>query len=170
MKIGKKICYSLLILLGFVALPTFGQDFYYNYQEWDPGRDNLEIGEIIHEEAVKPQNTVLYKIREMFRLTGKFYDKSNKTVAIDYIKSIINIALGLVGFISLILVLYAFYLMFFTEQEQWMTRAKKILRWVMIALVIMGLSYFIVSFIFYVYNLTSGTGPVSLPVVPPPAK
>jgi hypothetical protein len=41
---------------------------------------------------------------------------------------IINIALGLVAFISLGLLIFAFYLMFFKEEEEGRTQAQKIIK------------------------------------------
>ncbi len=146
-----------IIWLWFIAHTNIvqAQNFYYDYNPWDRTQDNLNIAEIMNKDAVQWQDTVIYKLREAFKLTGWIYEKSDKK-AIDYIKMIINIALGLVAFISLWLVLVAFYLMFFTEQEDGLTKAKKILKWVFIALIVMGVSYFIVSFIFYLYHITTG--------------
>ncbi|NOZ44499.1 MAG: hypothetical protein GXP45_05180 [bacterium] len=48
--------------------------------------------------------------------------------------------------------------MFFGEEEEGLNKAKKIIKGVLVALVVMGISYFIVSFIFYLYNITTGTG------------
>jgi len=174
----KKIIISVFVML--LSLTSFGlsEDFFYFYQpneNWinDPNDNvvsDLEIAKIIQNDAVKPQNSILYKLREVFKLTWWVYAQWDKTLAIDYIKMIINIALWLVGFIALILSLYAFYLMFFSKQEEWFEKAKKILKWVIIAIVIMWVSYFIVSMIFYFFGITSWTLPIetnpinSLPV------
>ena len=72
----------------------------------------------------------------IFRLsTSNWYDQEIESaledgrkprMAIAYVKMIMNILLGLVSFISLLLLIYAFYLMFFTEQEEGKAKAKKI--------------------------------------------
>jgi len=132
-------------------------DFFYNYEIKDQNINKTEIATILKQDSVDPQNSTLYKFRKILRLTGRNYDNWDKTLAVDYIKRIINIALWLVWFISLILTLYAFYLMFFSKQEEWFEKAKKILKWVIIAIVIMWLSYFITSMIFYFFWITSWT-------------
>jgi len=130
------------------------QNFYYDYKP-SAADDTLEIGKMIKEDAIQDQTTIIYKLRKIFGLTGWIYNKSDDK-ALDYIKMIINMALSLVWLISLILLIYAFYLMFFSEQEEWLTRAKKIMIWVAIALTVMGISYFIVEFIFYLYKVSIG--------------
>jgi hypothetical protein len=85
-------------------------------------------------------------------LTSSDQYASSTSPATDYIKWIMNIALGLVSFVSLILVIYAFYLIFFDKGEEGVKKAKKILTGVAIALVIIGLSRLIVSFFFSIYT------------------
>ena len=111
----------------------------------DPSTEKIEnttnIAQGIKENSISDQNSIakkesiLYKIRQYFRLTGTTYD--NSTPAISYIKMIINLLLGLVSFISLILVIFAFYLIFFEKGEEGVKKAKKILTGVAIAIVIM---------------------------------
>jgi hypothetical protein len=60
--------------------------------------------------------------------------------------------LALVSFIALVLIIFAFYLIFFGKEEEAFKKAKKILTGVAIALAIMGLSRFIVSFFFNVFT------------------
>ena len=50
---------------------------------------------------------------------------------------IVNMVLGLVSFVALALTIYAFYLMFFVQQEEGEKKAKKILTGVGIAVAIM---------------------------------
>ena len=73
-------------------------------------------------------------------------------VFIDYAKAIINMALWLVAFIALIMSLYTFYMMFFTENEAWIKKAKWNLVGIFIALGILWLAWIIVSFIFRRYQ------------------
>lgn len=71
--------------------------------------------------------------------------------AVSYIKSVINYFLLLVWFVALIVVIYWFYLMLFSsEHDDAYGKAKKyIFNWT-IALIIMWVSWFIVSFIIYI--------------------
>ena len=71
---------------------------------------------------------------------------------IDYARAILNMALGLLAFIALIMTIYTFYMMFFTEDEAWAKKAKESLIGIFIALAIIWLAWIIVSFIFWRYQ------------------
>ena len=127
-------------------------DFYYNQTSDTESTTNL--AQVIKSDSIvnnNKQQTLLYKIRQYFRLTwNDTYDQDKP--ATWYITMIMNMALWLTSFISLILIIFAFYLMFFQKQEEWFAKAKKILIWVAIALVVMWLSWVIVSFFFEIYS------------------
>lgn len=63
--------------------------------------------------------------------------------------------LALVGFISLILIIFAFYLIFFAKGEDAVKKARKILTGVAIAIGILGVSWLIVSLIFNIFVTTT---------------
>ena len=85
-------------------------------------------------------------------MSGTSYNQDNTgSPALQYIKWILNIVLGLVSFASLVLVIYAFYLIFFSKDEEGFKKAKKILIGVAMALGILGVSRFIVSYFFSVF-------------------
>jgi flagellar basal body-associated protein FliL len=69
-------------------------------------------------------------------VTGTAYDDA-ETPATNYVKWLLNILLGLVSFLALVMVIYAFYLIFFSKGEEAVTKARKILVGVAIALAIM---------------------------------
>lgn len=99
------------------------------------------------------ETSLLQRLTDFFRLSGTTYDNPNSTSkATDYIKWILNILLGLVSFLSLVMVLFAFYLIFFSKGEDAVGKAKKVLIGVGIALAIMWLSWFIASFFFDLYT------------------
>jgi NADH:ubiquinone oxidoreductase subunit 6 (subunit J) len=50
------------------------------------------------------------------------------------------------------MVIYAFYMIFFLKDEAGITKAKQVLKWVAIAIIIMWLSRFIVSMIFWIQS------------------
>ncbi len=96
--------------------------------------------------------SILKRLTDFFRLSGTSYNPGGTTsTATDYVKWILNILLGLVSFLSLVMVLFAFYLIFFSKGEDGVGKAKKILVGVGIALAIMWLSWFIASFFFDIY-------------------
>ena len=67
----------------------------------------------------------------------------------------LNYFLSIAAFIALVVVVYGFYLMFFSEQEAGFTKAKKMLRGAVLALIIIGLSRSIISFLFGVFGVVS---------------
>lgn len=116
------------------------------------GDQKTELATIIKNDTLQSKDTnILYKIRQYFRLTWtSTYDQAAPATA--YIAMILNILLGLTSFISLVLVIFAFYLIFFSKGDDGVAKAKKILTGVAIALVIMWLSWIIVSFFFNIYT------------------
>lgn len=90
----------------------------------------------------------------LFQLLGVFgFDATEPwPIALIYVRTIINLLLWLTSFVALIIVIYTFYLMFFSDDAKWMETVKKNLKWVAIALVILGFSRVIVSFIFNFYK------------------
>jgi hypothetical protein len=55
------------------------------------------------------------------------------------------------------MLIYAFYMMFFSKEESGMTKAKQVLKWVIIALIVMWLSRFVVSMIFWIQSNSATT-------------
>ena len=98
--------------------------------------------------------SILQRLTDFFRLSNTSYNPggTNTSVATNYIKWILNILLGLVSFLSLVMIIFAFYLIFFSKGEESIGKAKKILVGVGIALAIMWLSWFIASFFFDIYT------------------
>lgn len=97
---------------------------------------------------IKSENSILNRLLDVFNLNIK-EDSDHKFL--DYVKAILNVALGLVSMIALVMTIYTFYLMFFTENDAWAKKAKWNLVGIFIALAIIWLSWLIVSFIFRWY-------------------
>lgn len=95
--------------------------------------------------------TIIVRLLEVFWLDNSI-DKWKDLKFIDYARAIINMALGLVAFIALIMSLYTFYMMFFTDNEAWIKKSKWNLVGIFIALGILWLAWIIVSFIFWWYQ------------------
>lgn len=135
------------------------EDFFYtqNAPDKNPSQNTLELGQVIKQDSLSSNNTLLFKIREFFGLAWTAYGPNVQKPAIAYIQIIVNRILGLVSFIALIVTIFAFYQIFFAKWDEWVAKAKKMLIGVMIALVIMGLSRFIVSYFYNIYSITTGT-------------
>lgn len=138
-----------LFMATFAFLSVNAEDFFYeNNMNNTTYSDNLEIWEIVKWDAILANQSLLDRLFSVFWLDSTTYlqwpDKAEY-----YIKMILNMILWLVSLISLVLIIYAFYLILFVKQEEWVAKARKIIIWVFIALFIMWMSRIIVSFIFW---------------------
>lgn len=106
-------------------------------QDYDP---TVETTTDIATDLIAPDTQddegLLKILSRFFRVTDTAYD-DDQTPATNYIKWLLNILLGLVSFLALVMVMFAFYLIFFSKGEDALTKAKKILIGVAIALAIM---------------------------------
>jgi len=93
---------------------------------------------------------LLTRLIELFRIDT--FISNNPNGATNYIAYIINILLGLATLVALALLIYGFYLMFFSKQEDGLAKAKKILIGVVVALLIIGLAWFIVALAFNIFQ------------------
>lgn len=142
---------SMFASLQFTQAQT--DTFYYdsvNQSSNISSDQKTELAKIIKVDNIDNANSLPSKIRGFFQLNGKTYD--GEAPATEYVKSLLNMALGFVSFISLILVIFAFYLILFDKGEEGVKKAKKILIGVAIAIALMGLSWIIVSFFFSLYS------------------
>ncbi len=142
------------IIITFSAvlfLPVQGQDgFFYDIGQPDT---NAPATTDLASEAVSvasDSDGIFVQLIDLFGLSQ--FTSSNQS-AVAYIQYIINMLLWLAAFIALIILMYGFYLMFFSKQEEWFDKAKKIIIWVTVALFIMWLSRIIVQFLFFLYSL-----------------
>lgn len=113
--------------------------------------ETTNLADIVKTDTVNSTTSVLKRLTDFFRLSGTSYDTWTSK-ATNYVKWILNILLGLVSFLSLVMIIFAFYLIFFSKGEDGVAKAKKILIGVGIALAIMWLSWFIASFFFDIYT------------------
>lgn len=77
--------------------------------------------------------------------------------AMEYIKNLINIALSLVWFIALCMIIYGFFMIFFSKEEEWLKMAKSIVKWSVTAIILIWLSWTIVSLMFWWVSLLRTT-------------
>lgn len=69
---------------------------------------------------------------------------------LSYIQYVINIALSLVAFIAVIVLIYGFYGILFSDSQEGITNAQKTVKWTIIAIIIMWASWLIVQVMFYI--------------------
>lgn len=96
------------------------------------------------------EKSILTRLLKVFWLNTTAFDWDHKFL--NYVRAILNMALWLLSMIALIMIIYTFYLMFFTENDAWVKKAKWNLVGIFIALVIIWLAWLIVSFIFRWYQ------------------
>ena len=96
-------------------------------------------------------DTIIVRLLEVFWLDNDT-SKDKDLKFIDYAKAILNMALGLISFITLIMTIYTFYMMIFSENEAWIKKAKWNLVGIFIALCVIWLAWSIVSVIFWRYQ------------------
>ena len=152
-------CLGLLSLLGSIGV-THAQWFWNNTAfpyDNTPVAWNVDsiwatedLGAMVAQGMVISDKSLVNSFLKIFGFATPEYEGIPK--ALIYIKFIINILLWLVAFIALVMVIYSFYIMFFTEDSKGIEKVKKNLTGVAIALVILGLSRIIVSFIFDFYQ------------------
>lgn len=146
--------FALAIFMPGISLGQFGETpFPYEIQGEDYIQEEdqeTNLAALIKEDT-NDSTSLLQKLTDYFRLSGTSYD-TGTSKAIYYVRRILNMMLGLVSFLSLVMIMFAFYLIFFSKWEDAVTKAKKILTGVAVALAIMWLSWFIASFFFDVYT------------------
>ena len=153
-KILKSIFSISVILFTWLSLCHWAP-FWVGWQDPDEqfpfGKDYQKDpkSEISEDVDIKDDDSIITRLLEIFNIN---IDKNSDYKFLDYVKAILNIALGLVSMIALVMTIYTFYLMFFTDNEAGVKKAKWNLVGIFIALAIIGLSWLIVSFIFRWYQ------------------
>ncbi len=158
----KKIFWLLTMLcLLFAVNISFAQtntDFPYNwvYSETDAEEDRTEAKLILHNDVVDESHWYIQRLLNLLWLEefASWTDpKSGKTTWWhNYIIYLFNIWIALSAFVAVLFIIYWFAKMFFSKDEEWYTNAVKIVKNSAIAIVIIGLSWFVVSFLFYIFS------------------
>ena len=152
-------CGVFLPAISVAELPSISTEetlfpYEIQWQTYDPTTDvattDIASG-LIAPDVTEDNASLIQRLTDYFRLSGTQYDDP-EAPATSYIKWILNILLWLVSLLSLVMIIFAFYLIFFSKWDEAVTKAKKILIGVGIALAIMGLSRFIASFFFDIYG------------------
>ena len=163
--VKKFIKYWLFTFLSIWFISSF---CFWIWELWDNGLDSSFPYKSEHTDALECDNTNLWDctsikedekkpvedtiIRRLLKVFGLKEDKYDNLKFIDYAKAIINIALTLTAFIALIMTLYTFYMVIFSESEAGIKKAKWNLVGIFVALAIIWLAWLIVSFIFRWYR------------------
>lgn len=155
----KKLIASLIIITAFMHIwfcQEFpGTDSYFRYSWttlpiWLTPVD-VDVPNIITG-YIDDNNNGLNRLLTVFMPNTAMIDEWNWPSLLFYLKGIVNLLLTFVSLIALILLIYAFYMIFFKKDEAGITSAKQIIKWVIIALFVIWLSRIVVSFLFRFEN------------------
>lgn len=111
--------------------------------------DTTDIGQIIKEEAIDPTDSASEQIQEAFNINLDAEDDQRATA---YLKEVINWTLAIVWLVALTTVIYGFYRMVLSSDDQeWIKNARKIIITAFVALMVIGLARVIVSQFFDIF-------------------
>ena len=154
MKNVKKLIISIWILMGICLLPnvthaqvSLSQQFPYEWIEIAPWTVDTSFSNILSEWIDDSENWIK-RLLQLFMPNSAMYDNWAWPSLLFYLKTVVNLLLSFVSLIALILVIYAFYMIFFKKDEAGITTAKQVIKWVVIALFVIWLSRIVVSFLF----------------------
>lgn len=140
------------VFLSWLVWHTYAQsseDSFF-YGDSDVVEPTTTIHTIIQDDVVEANDGVLKKILRVLNL-DQFTTLSDSS-ALEFVKYILNIALGLVSFIAVVVVIYGFVQVIFAKDEEGVTKARKTVQGAAIAIGIIAVSWFIVSFLFSLYE------------------
>lgn len=148
----RSVC-SIILWIVAVISPTSAQEFYYGGQDSNNYFDeSVDMWSQLKDATVNNDNSILNTLLRLFELDS--YDGPDK--ALRYIRWVINLALSFVSLIVLVWLIYGFYMMFFSSEEEGISRARKIIKVCTIAIVLIALSWLLSSFFFYIYYTITG--------------
>ena len=81
-----------------------------------------------------------------------YADPNHRGKAIVFIQVVINYILALLGSVAIVVIVYSFFMMFFSKADEWFAKARKTVIWAAIALLVIWASAYIVNYLFYIYN------------------
>ena len=139
---------SFLLIWSSICLWQYLDDYKFPFQNpTDISQDNTKLWDHVD---IKDEGSLINRLLVQFWLNTANLEWDHKFI--NYAKAIMNIALWLLSMIALIMTIYTFYMMFFSDNEAWIKKAKWNLIGIFIALAIIGVSRLIVSLIFRWYQ------------------
>ncbi len=123
-------------------------DAWNNLEQGDQATD---IGQVFDKDAISPNDSVSERIQKFLKVN---YSNTEQR-ATFYIKNAFNWFLAIVGMVSLIVVIVWFYQMLTADgSEEKFKEARKYVIGALIALVVIGLAWFVVSRVFEIFEKT----------------
>ena len=151
-----------LVLLSAIIISgsaVFAQDFQRDeYQDWPydagtettDGNEATNLGKVIKDDAVDPNDSAINKIQKSLQVDYQDSKGVDQT-ATYFVKNILNWLMSIAGLVALIVLLYGFYQMFVAkDHKSGYEEAFKVVKGAAIALLVIALAWFIVSWFFYI--------------------
>ncbi len=146
------IKYMLSILVLAVSVHTVSAEATFPYGEQVDSQyyseESTNTNALLKQHTTTDKDSLLNKLLAMYGLD----DYNGEDKAIHFVKGIINLLLSLASFVVFVWLIYGFYMMFFSEHEEGMDRARKIIKMTFIALLLIGVSRLLVNFFFYLFE------------------
>ncbi len=152
-----------LVLLSAIIISgsaVFAQDFQRDeYQDWPydagtettDGNEATNLGKVIKDDAVDPNDSAINKIQKSLQVDYQDSKGVDQT-ATYFVKNILNWLMSIAGLVALIVLLYGFYQMFVAkDHKSGYEEAFKVVKGAAIALLVIALAWFIVSWFFDIY-------------------
>ena len=148
----------LIGMMIFVASMSFfgtndasAWDYDFPYQSWGStvtGEDSVDFGVIINNQDIERADGITNQLQEEFNVQFDDGDDPNQR-ATNFVTQAVNWVLWITGLISLAVVIYGFYQMFVSgDDEEAFGRAKKIMIYALLALLIIWFAWLITSQLF----------------------
>ena len=145
---------TMLIWISNAGFNPIWQGNEFPYNDWseriesseDPYK--IDYWEMIKDNAVE-NDGLLKSLLAVFKLDNERYTGPKKALA--YAIFLLNYALWFVAFVALCLLIYSFYCVVVWDQKQ-VDKAKSYLKGIAVAIIVMWLSWLIVSLIFRLYD------------------
>lgn len=140
---------SLIILWGWLAVAW---DFDFPYDGETTNTNEADIWQSLSENAIGEESTA----EEIQRTFNVARDSEWDQRATDYIRVIINWFLAIVGLVALVVVVLGFYKMLVSsDNEAALWEARKTVINAALALAVIGIAWFVVSWFFDIFFLVS---------------
>ena len=138
-------------------LDYIGSDFPYSHESVKQECDSTNLWDCVD---IKDNDSIINRLLVVFWLDTDTFWWDHKFI--NYAKAILNMALWLISMIAFVMIIYTFYMMFFSDNDAWIKKAKWNLVWIFIALAVIWLAWIIVSFIFWRYRTERKNNQVKL--------
>lgn len=135
----KLIWIFLLWFFSLIIWLVSAEDFRYDFMSPNEDADMWRL--------LNSQKSVINEYKDSMNL--------DEDTATWHVQSVVNYFLWIIAFLSLIMIIYSFYMIFFSGKgEEAVWKAKKYIFWSIIAIVVSWIAWYVVSFMFYIFEKT----------------